>query len=170
MPCRFCQALHAADNAWAPPALKQHGMSLLRWHESLLSSLVASFLSEKNCPSRPPAFSSQGPVRKMQRGRGSQHSKMSKVAPAVPPCTSLTESFYPFSSPARTSIPLRLRAIWSHSVEAMMVIWMTACHWRLQMWSSGRGRTTTPPPCILRIPAHPAQAWTPIFSASSLTL
>ncbi len=29
-------------------------------------------------------------------------------------------SFHPFSSPARTSIPLRLRAIWSHSVEAMM--------------------------------------------------
>ncbi len=29
-------------------------------------------------------------------------------------------SFQPFSSPGRTSIPLRLRAIWSHSVEAMM--------------------------------------------------
>ncbi len=31
------------------------------------------------------------------------------------------ESFHPFFSPARTSIPLRLRAICSHSVEAMMV-------------------------------------------------
>ncbi len=30
-----------------------------------------------------------------------------------------TESFHPFSSLARTSIPLQLRAIWSHSVEAM---------------------------------------------------
>ncbi len=31
-------------------------------------------------------------------------------------------------------------------------------------------RTTYPPPCILRSPAHPAQAWKPIFSASCLTL
>ncbi len=29
---------------------------------------------------------------------------------------------------------------------------------------------TTPPPCILRSPAHPAQAWTPIFSMSCLML
>ncbi len=44
-----------------------------------------------------------------------------------------TESYHPFSSPVRTSIPLWLRVIWSHSVEAMTARWTTACHWWLQM-------------------------------------
>ncbi len=51
---------------------------------------------------------------------------MSELTPVVPPCTSLslpTESFHPFASPARTSISLWLRAIGSHSVEAMMARW-----------------------------------------------
>ncbi len=43
-----------------------------------------------------------------------------------------TVRFPPFSSPARTSIPLWLRAIWSHSEEAITARWMTACHWRLR--------------------------------------
>ncbi len=47
---------------------------------------------------------------------------------------------------------------------------MTACHWRLQMPRSCRARTMTLPPRSLRSPAHPAQAWTPIFSVSCLTL
>ncbi len=92
--------------------------------------------------------------------------------PAVPPRTSLSpqREFHPFSSPARTSIPLWLRAIWSHSEEAMAVRWMTACHWRLQMRRSCWAHTTTLPPCILRSPAYPAQAWMPIFSGSCLKL
>ncbi len=38
------------------------------------------------------------------------------------------------------------------------------------MRRSCRACSTTPPPWILHSPAHPAQAWTPIFSASCLTL
>ncbi len=67
-----------------------------------------------------------------------------------------TESFLPFSSPAWTIIPLQLQAIWSHSVGALRARWTTTCHWRLQMQRSCRARTTTPPPCILHSPAHPA--------------
>ncbi len=97
---------------------------------------------------------------------------MSELLPAVPPRTSLSpqREFHPFSSPARTSIPLWLRAIWSHSVEAMTARWMTACHWRLQMRRSCWAHTTTLSPCILRSPAYPAQAWMPIFSGSCLKL
>ncbi len=67
-----------------------------------------------------------------------------------------TESFLPFSSPARTIIPLQLRAIWSHSVGVLRARWTTTCHWRLQMRRSCRARTKTPSPCILHSPAHPA--------------
>ncbi len=51
-----------------------------------------------------------------------------------------------------------------------MARWTTACHWRLQMRRNCRVRTTTPAPCNLCSPAYSAQAWTPIFSASCLTL
>ncbi len=107
-----------------------------------------------------------------QRGRGFQPPEMSELSPAVNPHTSLshTETFLPFSSPSLTSILLRLRAIWHRSVGVMTASWTTACHWRLQMPRSCRARTMTPPPRSLRSPMHPAQAWTPIFSASGLTL
>ncbi len=55
-------------NAWAPPTLK---------HESLLSALAASFLFREQ-PRAVPLFSSQGPARKTQRGRGFQHSVQKK--------------------------------------------------------------------------------------------
>ncbi len=51
-----------------------------------------------------------------------------------------------------------------------MASWTTACHWRLQRQRSCWARTTTPPPRSLRSPAHPAQAWMPIFSTSCLML
>ncbi len=106
----------------------QDGMSLLQWHESLFSVLSASFFFQRATPSLTPSplFSPQGPARKKQLGRGSQHSEMSELTPVVPPCTSLslpTESFHPLASPARTSISLWLRAIGSHSVEAMTARW-----------------------------------------------
>ncbi len=50
-----------------------------------------------------------------------------------------------------------------------MASWTTACHWRLQMPRMS-GSYNDPAPRILRSPTHPAQAWTPIFSASCLTL
>ncbi len=62
------------------------------------------------------------------RRRVSSHRLCPRVPLSLP-----TKSSHPFSSPTQTSITLRLRAIWSHSVEAMMARWMTACHWRLQM-------------------------------------
>ncbi len=139
---------------------------------SFLCSRLVLFSEYNPAPRVFPLFSSQGPARKKQRGRGSQCPEMSELTPAVPPVPhSLpTESFHPFSSPVQTSIPLQLRAIWSHSVEAMTANWTTACHWRLQMPRSCRAHTTTPPPHSLRSPANQAQAWTPIFSASCLTL
>ncbi len=91
------------------------------------------------------------------------------LCPRVPHSLPI-ERFLPFSSPTQTSVPLRLRAILSHLVEAITATWTTACHWRLQMRRSCRARLTTPPTCSLRSPAHPAQAWTPIFSASCLML
>ncbi len=60
-----------------------------------------------------------------------------------------TVRFPSFSSPARTSIPLWLRAIWSYSEEAIMARWMTACHWRLRMRRSCRARQLLPQPCPL---------------------
>ncbi len=63
-----------------------------------------------------------------------------------------------------------LQAIWSHSVEAMMASWTTACQWWLQMQRSCRAHTMTSPLRILRSAEHPAQAWMPMFSASWLTL
>ncbi len=125
--------------------------------------LQLAFFSESNSAPRALLhFSSQGPARKKQRGRGSQRSEMSELTLALPPRTSLTpnhvphslptESFHLFSSPARTSISLRLRAIWFHSVEAMTARWTTACHWRLQM----QARTTNPPSCIMRSPGMDA--------------
>ncbi len=65
------------------------------------------------------------------------------------PHSLLTVRFPPFSSPARTSIHLWLRAIWSHSEEAITARWMTACHWRLRMRRSCRARQLLPQPCPL---------------------
>ncbi len=95
--------------------------------------LRLAFFSESNpAPRTLPLFSYQGPARKKQWGRGSQRSEMSELTPAVSARTSLSPlSFHPFSSPARTSIPLRLQTIWSHSVETMTARWTTAYHWWL---------------------------------------
>ncbi len=130
-----------------------------------LSSLCSqlAYFSERNpAPRALPLFSSQGPVRLEDQWA---------YASCAPACLTLsTESFHLFSSSTKTSIPLRLWAIWSHSVEAMTARCTNVCHWRLQMRRSCWARITPPPPCSLHSPANPAQPWMPIFSASCLML
>ncbi len=97
---------------------------------------------------------------------------MSELTLAVTPRTSL--------SPYRKCSPVLFTRPDQHPTAAASDLvsfggsddtrWTTACHWQLQKRRSCRARTMIQPPCILRSPAHQAQAWTPIFSASCLTL
>ncbi len=90
----FCHSLHAAD---------KHGecvscLSAAQAHrdhcgDKSLSSLRSrlAFFSDRNpAPRVLPLFSSQGPERKKQWGKGSQRPEMSDLMPAVPPHTSLS--------------------------------------------------------------------------------
>ncbi len=135
MSCHFCHCwqtrrvcfILGLRSCWN--STHRDGMSLLR--KSLLSALAASFLFRKQLrPSRPPACFLPGPgEEKAARQRisvlGDEWGYVGFTPPV--PHSLPSEIFYLFSSPARTSIPLRLWAIWSHSVEAMMARWMTAC-------------------------------------------
>ncbi len=87
-------AAHAENSA------HRDGISPLRWHESLLSALAASFLfREQTRPSRPLAL------------LGTCEEKAAGQRISAPGDEwAYTESFLPFSSLARTSIPLRLRS------------------------------------------------------------
>ncbi len=56
---------------------------------SYLRSWLAFFSESNPAPHALPLFSSQGPTRKKQRGRGSQCAEMSELTSAVPPRTLL---------------------------------------------------------------------------------
>ncbi len=165
---RFCNScrvsLYAADKhgecvsclgtAHAETALTR--MECHHCGDMSLSSLRSwlAFFSESN----PAAcalslFSSQGPAEDFSAQRWVCFRRLKTRVPHSLP----TERFIPFSSPALTSIPLWLRAIWSRSVGAMTASWTTARHWQLQIPRSWRALTTTPPPRCLCSPAHPAQ-------------
>ncbi len=166
--CHSCRALlHAADKhgecvpclgaAHAETALT--GTECHHCGDMSLSSLHSrlAFFSESNPALRAlPLFSYQGPARKKQWGRGSQHPEMSELTPAVTLHTPL--------SPHREFLPVLFTRPDQHPsvawVGAIMGRWTTACHWRLQMRRSCQARTTTPPPCILHSTVHPAYAWT----------
>ncbi len=103
LPCMALTNTASGFHAWAPRpcwnSIHWDGMSPLRWRESLLSALVAIFLFRgQPVPRALPLISSQGPARKKQRGRGSQHSEMSELTPVVPPHNSL--------SPHREFLPI----------------------------------------------------------------
>ncbi|KAL0172543.1 hypothetical protein M9458_032854, partial [Cirrhinus mrigala] len=103
MPRRFCRAckapLHAADNhgecvsclglPHAEAALKETDcphcgdMSL-----SSLRSRIAFFSERDSAPRALPFPSSQEPVKKKQRGRGSQRSELGELTSVQPPCAS----------------------------------------------------------------------------------
>ncbi len=82
MPRRFCHSHAAEKTRWVyfmlghrPRWNSTHldGMSLLRWHESLLSALSASFFQRATPPFAPsPLFSSQGPSAAVSSGCGRQ--------------------------------------------------------------------------------------------------
>ncbi len=108
-----------------------------------LRSRIAFFSESDPAPRALPFSSSQGPVRKKQRGRGSQRPVESELTPAQIPRVSLSP--HREVSPVLffsnlTSIPLQARAIWSRSGEVTMSWPMTACHWQLQMLRSCRAR------------------------------
>ncbi len=108
-----------------------------------LRSRIAFFSESDPAPRALPFSSSQGPVRKKQRGRGSQRPVESELTPAQIPRVSLSP--HRVVSPVLffsnlTSIPLQARAIWSRSGEVTMSWPMTACHWQLQMLRSCRAR------------------------------
>ncbi len=101
MPCRFCHSLHAADKhgehvsclgaAHTETALT--GTECHHCGDKSLFSLhlrLAFFSESKPAPRTLTLFSSQGPPRKKQRGRGSQRPEMSELTPAVPLHTSLS--------------------------------------------------------------------------------
>ncbi len=112
MACRFADK-HGECVSCLGAAHAETALTGTEYHHcgdmSLLSALAASFLfREQTCPSRPLAFFFPGTCEEKAAG---QSPEMSELMLAVPPLTSLfpTESFLPFSSPARTSIPLWLR-------------------------------------------------------------
>ncbi len=129
-------------------------MSLSSLHSRL------AFFSERNpTPCTLPLFSSQGPVRKKQRDRGSQDLEMSELTPAVPPHISL--------SPHREFSP-GLASLCGFKRSGLI-------RWKL-WWRDGRqpviggfrcggavGLVPWPRPLAF-CPTHPAQAWTPNFS------
>ncbi len=90
---------------------------------------------------------------------------MSELTPQVPHSLP-RERLIPFSSPVQTSVPLRLRATWSHLGGVKMRSLMTACHWLHQMERSCCARSMTLPSLSLANPASLSQAWMPNFSAS----
>ncbi len=114
-----------------------------------LSSLCSqlAFFSESNpAPRALLLFSSQGPTRKKQRGRGSQHSEMSELMLAVPLRTSL--------SPHREFSPVLFTCSDQHPSAAAsnLVLFggsndgeIGTCHWRFQMRRSCWARTTIYP-------------------------
>ncbi len=123
---------------------------------SSLRSRLAFFLESNSALRTLPLFSSQGPTRKKQRGKGSQHLEMSELTPAVPLGTSL--------SPHREFSPVLFTSLDQHPSAAASDLVSygggddgeTACHWWLQMRRSGRVRTTTLLPCILPSPGMDA--------------
>ncbi len=104
MPRRYCGScrspLHADDghsecvSCWGNPMQMPRSLALIvlmREHQSRLSALADRFLfRERPRPSRPSVSSSQGPVRKKQRGRGSQRPVESELTPAQIPRASLS--------------------------------------------------------------------------------
>ncbi len=91
MPRRFW-ALHATDKHWWVCFMLGHRpcwksahwdvMSPLRWYVPLLYALAARFIFREQ-PRALLLFSSQGPARKSQRGRGFQRPEKSELSPAV---------------------------------------------------------------------------------------
>ncbi len=101
--CHSCEApLHATDKhgecvsclGTAHDEIALTGTECHHCGDMCLSSLHSrlAFFSESNHAPRDALliFSSQGPSRKKQRGRGSQRPGMSELTPAVPPFTSLS--------------------------------------------------------------------------------
>ncbi len=133
--------------AWGNPMQMPRSLALIvLTARASVSPLCArgslSFL-ERPAPRALPFSSSQRPVRKKQRGRGSQRPVKGELTPAQIPRVSLSP--HREVSPVLffsnlTSIPLQARAIWSRSGEVTMSWPMTACHWQLQMLRSCRAR------------------------------
>ncbi len=98
-----------------------------------LRTCIAFFSESDPAPCALPFSSSQGPVRKKQRGRGSQRPVENELTPAqihtVSTCFRHTERCLPSFFPNLTSVPLQAWAIWSRSGEVTMSWPMTAYHW-----------------------------------------
>ncbi len=149
MPHRFCHScrapLHGADKhgEWvsclgAPPRLKQHSLgrnatTAVTGVSPLCSSGYLSF--QRATPSLVPSHlfpprdlrgKSSGAEDLSTRKWVSLHRLYPRITHSLP-----TESFYLFSSRARTSIHLQLRGIWSHSVELSRLF--TAAPWPIPL-------------------------------------
>ncbi len=107
-------------------SLQEHQFASLR-------TCIAFFSESDPAPCALPFSSSQGPVRKKQRGRGSQRPVENELTPAqihtVSTCFRHTERCLPSFFPNLTSVPLQAWAIWSRSGEVTMSWPMTAYHW-----------------------------------------
>ncbi|KAK2894881.1 hypothetical protein Q8A67_012110 [Cirrhinus molitorella] len=105
MPHCFCHSCAAHAEAALNETEYPHceDMSLTYLH-----SWIALFSENDSAPCALLLSSSQEPVRKKQQGRGTRRS----VSPCVPH-SRLLEKLTLCFSPTQTSIPLRLRAIWS---------------------------------------------------------
>ncbi len=96
-----------------------------------LRTRIAFFSESDPAPRALPFSSSQGPVRKKQRGRGSQRLVESELTPAQIPRASFSphREISPVLLSNLTSVPPQAWAIWSRLGEVTMSWPMTACHW-----------------------------------------
>ncbi len=118
----------------------------LQEFQSCLSALVDSFLfRERLCPSRPPIFFLPRTCEEKTAGQRIRAAGDKRAhAGSMPTCLAITtESIRLSSSPNTISVPLRLRATWSHSVW-VTTNWITAFLWQLQTRKGLSGSVTDP--------------------------
>ncbi len=118
----------------------------LQEFQSCLSALVDSFLfRERLCPSRPPIFFLPRTCEEKTAGQRIRAAGDKRAhAGSMPTCLAITtESIRLSSSPNTISVPLWLRATWSHSVW-VTTNWMTAFLWQLQTRKGLSGSVTDP--------------------------
>ncbi len=144
LPCTPLTNTASVFHAWVPPTLKQRSPG--RNVNGAQRSQLAFFSESNPAPRALLLFSSQGPTRKKQRGRGSQHSEMSELMLVVPLRTSL--------SPHREFSPVLFTRSDQHPSAAAsnLVLFggsndgeIGTCHWRFQMRRSCWARTTIYP-------------------------
>ncbi len=127
-----------------------------------LRSRIAFFSESDPAPRALPFSSSQGPVRKKQRGRGSQRPVESELTPAQIPCASLSP--HREVSPVLFSQPDQRP---SASVSDLVSFGGSDDELADDSMSLVASDAEEPPPQVCPRPARPKPGWMPNFSVSS---